>query len=233
MSVFGKDFIVSAVLIKYTGSGGDVVIPEGITTVRRLAFSECSWLRSVTFPNSIEFIEPLSFRGFRNLEEINFPYTNFDVRFSVFEDTKWYEENSKQEFLVVGDGLLLNYNGVGGEVTIPDGVKVICDAAFYRCDTLTAVTIPNSVKLIKSEAFSWCSALKTVTLGDNVVSIESRAFADNHSLETVVLSKRLEFVEEYAFYRATALQSVTMRNGDAFLKANAFMKCPNVKYIYD
>ncbi len=47
-----KDFqIEDGILIKYTGKGGDVVVPNGVTEIALGAFEECSSLTSVTMVN--------------------------------------------------------------------------------------------------------------------------------------------------------------------------------------
>ena len=50
-----SDFIIEdGVLKKYTGPGGDVVIPKGVTEIGRESFAGCQSLRSVTIPEGDE-----------------------------------------------------------------------------------------------------------------------------------------------------------------------------------
>lgn len=57
-----SDFIIeNGVLKKYVGSGGDVVIPEGITEIGESAFYRCSDLLSITLPESVLKIGMTSF----------------------------------------------------------------------------------------------------------------------------------------------------------------------------
>lgn len=49
-----SDFVIgNGVLKEYTGSGGDVVIPEGVTEVGRWAFNDCIGLTGVTIPAGV------------------------------------------------------------------------------------------------------------------------------------------------------------------------------------
>lgn len=79
--------------------------------------------------------------------------------------------SGSREF-VIENGILTKYNGPGGEVIIPEGVKEIGYSekrnglqwlyigAFENCTTLTGITLPNSVEKIHPRAFSGCTALK-------------------------------------------------------------------------
>ena len=53
-----SDFIIeNGVLKKYVGPGGDVVIPEGVTSVHNFAFACCSKITSVIIPDGVRNID--------------------------------------------------------------------------------------------------------------------------------------------------------------------------------
>ena len=57
-----NDFIIkNGELVKYKGEGGDVVIPEGVTSIGEHAFDNCRSLISVTIPNSVTSIGKYAF----------------------------------------------------------------------------------------------------------------------------------------------------------------------------
>ena len=52
-----NDFVIeNGELQKYKGQGGDVVIPEGVTSIGDCAFSGCSSLTSVVIPDGVTSI---------------------------------------------------------------------------------------------------------------------------------------------------------------------------------
>ncbi len=58
-----KDFeIKDGVLVNYKGKGGDVVIPQGVTSIGDSAFWGCSSLTSVTLPATVQTIEEEAFK---------------------------------------------------------------------------------------------------------------------------------------------------------------------------
>ncbi len=69
-----SDFeIRDGVLIKYTGHGGSVVIPRGVTEIGANAFKNCQRLVSVSMPDGITTIGDLAFGGCVNLVSVDLP----------------------------------------------------------------------------------------------------------------------------------------------------------------
>ena len=113
---------------------GNVVIPEEVTYMNRTrkvtsiggeAFRQCSYLTSVTIPNSVTSIGDDAFRECSGLTSITIP-------------------NSVTS---IGDDVFSYCSGLTS-VTIPNSVTSIGNYAFVRCSGLTSVTIPNSVTSI-------------------------------------------------------------------------------------
>ena len=57
----------NGVLTDYKGSGGDIVIPEGVTSIGWGAFDGCSNLTSITIPEGVTSIGESAFCGCSNL----------------------------------------------------------------------------------------------------------------------------------------------------------------------
>ncbi len=129
-----------------------VTIPEGVTRIGYGAFYHCDDLRNVTLPSSVTEIEPYA-----------------------FDKTPWVEDSSEQ-FLLAGDGILIAYNGSDSVVNIPNGVKQIGPGVFKGHAGITAVNLPSTVEIIGEEAFMDCQNLKTVNGGGNLTTIKDRAF---------------------------------------------------------
>ncbi len=72
------------------------------------------------------------------------------------------ERRSTEEFLIK-DGVLVQYNGNGGNVIIPNNVTEISAYVFENCSTITSITIPSSVTSIGLGAFRGCTNLTSIT----------------------------------------------------------------------
>ena len=59
-----KEFVIkNGTLTKYVGPGGDVVIPDGVTSICSGAFQNCTGLTGVTIPDSVTSIGWCAFSG--------------------------------------------------------------------------------------------------------------------------------------------------------------------------
>ena len=116
--------------------------------------------------------------------------------------------NSTSEFEVDSKGTLVQYNGKGGDVILPEGIPKIGDHAFYQNDRVLSVTVPNSVKIIGAYAFAECGELEEITLPDG--------------LETIL---------DHAFCECTSLTSIEIPDGVLAIKQHTFSGCHNLKKI--
>ena len=140
----------------------ELVIPNGVTSIKNNAFVYCSGLTSVTIPNSVTSIGNKAFQSCTGL-------TSVTIGNSVTS---------------IGDEAFYNCTSLTS-ITIPNSVTSIGEWAFADCDGLTSVTIPNSVTSIGECAFAWCDGLTSVTIGNSVKSIGGGAFRDCENLADV------------------------------------------------
>lgn len=103
---------------------------------------------------------------------------------------------STDEF-VIENGVLIKYNGPGGNIVIPDGVRQIGSAGggtgvsltiFTDRESITGLTFPDSLEVIGEPfIFSGAVNLKSVTFPEKLTSIGWGAFANCTGLESIVI----------------------------------------------
>ncbi len=108
-----------------------VEIPEGVTAIGAGAFQSCSALTDVVLPEGLETIGDSAFES-SALTSINIPATVTSIgkhAFSTYlNPTPWYKAQTAEK-VIVGDGILLKYNG-SGDVTFGNEVKRVAYYAF-------------------------------------------------------------------------------------------------------
>lgn len=173
--------------ITFSVSASDIQIGE-------YAFTACTGLQSVEIPENITSVGRGAFYGCTALKEVTVAKTLSDIGGRAFAETRWLKEKVKEnDFITVGDGVLIAYSGEKTEVKLPKSVKRISgafagntaieslkltsnvqeigDMAFMGCESLTTVSIPKSVETIGSGAFYGCTNLERLIFKDTVKNI--------------------------------------------------------------
>lgn len=140
----------------------DLVIPDGVTTIEKMAFEGCTALISVSIPNGVTSIGKYAFNECSGLTSVTFPNSMKTIGGNAF-----------------------NHCTRLTSITIPDSVMTIENHAFYACP-LPHVTIPNSVTSIGDFAFCECRDLKSVILGKGLTSMGPGIFYECYGLSEVV-----------------------------------------------
>lgn len=180
-----NDFeIENDVLVRYTGSDKNVIIPEGVRKIGRSAFND-SEIRYVQFPETLEEIGPWVFNEC-DLEEVYIPDSVTKIGEHAF-DENW--------------GLR--------KVRLSENITEISDGLFCMCNWLYKVNIPKSVKRIGKEAFAFINdGLKEITIPEGVEIIDEKAFYDCDELKTVILPSTLKEIGDYAFEDCPNLKNI-------------------------
>lgn len=157
---YTRDKYGNIILTKYTGSGGDVVIPREhagnpVIGIDNSTFYECHDLVSVTIPGSVVKIGDNAFWGCDGITSITIPDSVKSVGSCVFDGCR---------------GLV--------SVTIPDSLTSIVEYMFCQCRSLVSVAIPDSVTSIGEHAFYHCNSLKSIAIPNSVKEIGEKAFGE-------------------------------------------------------
>lgn len=99
-------------------------------------------------------------------------------------------------------------------VTLPEGLRIIGDYAFYNCIKLTSINIPDSLRRIGESAFQSAALIdvQTLQLPEGLVSIGDEAFWGCFIGEVVIPSTVTELGES-AFRGCSVLKSITFAEG--------------------
>ena len=147
------------------------------------------------------------------------------------------------EDFAIEDGVLVKYNGPGGDVVVPDGVTVIGEKAFQGNRAVTSVTLPYGVTKIAGSrtpltgssysvngAFSLCPNLASITIPSSVTEIEMYAF-NMAGLASITIPGSVTTIGVWALEGCDKLTELTISEGVHSIGADAFLGCKNLTTV--
>ncbi|MCD8069279.1 MAG: leucine-rich repeat domain-containing protein [Lachnospiraceae bacterium] len=187
----------------------NIIFPETLTTIARGAFVFCASLKSVVLPDSLETLGVHAFAFDTALEVVYIP-ANLS---SVSGMNPFYgcpllsisisDENTS--FQVI-DGVLFTADGrelvsypagsTATSYTVPEGAKVIGNAAFHGAQNLETVILPEGLQTVTANAFMNCSALESINIPDSVTTVGALSFSGCSSLTEISVPSGAQVSED-------------------------------------
>ena len=146
---------MKTLIICPTGKTGTVVIPDGVTRIRKSAFSR-SKISKVIFPDSMVSLQNEAFYGCEYLTEIDFGHGIEQIG---------------------GNGNQHIFSGCSmKKLVFPPQVKEICINAFFSCGELKEVIFNEGLETIQRGAFRGCPRLTEIHLPTSIKKVGPEAF---------------------------------------------------------
>jgi len=239
------DFIYAdeekTILIGYTGSDTEIVIPStvieigenafqfsnvtsvdmsnatNLTNIGEYAFSLCQKLESVVFPESLETIGNEAFYNCQSLTAVTIPSGVVTIGNEAFQFCNYIETldlSNATSLQHIGNSAFQNTQIT--EIVIPSSLKYIGNNAFFgnedRFEQLATVDFSNATSL---------------------QTIGSKAFQNQRNLAEVDLSNAtsLQSIGYGAFYNCSSLESIEIPGSVTSVNDQAFAYCSNLKLV--
>lgn len=94
------------------------------------------------------------------------------------------------------------------EISLPEGIAEIGEAAFYCCNSLRKINIPTGVSKIPRHAFADCVALESIIIPSSIKSIGNYAFFKCESLKVIVIPEGVSQIGKSAISLCSSLETV-------------------------
>ena len=152
---------MKTLIICPTGKTGTVVIPDGVTRIRKSAFSR-SKISKVIFPDSMISLQNEAFYGCEYLAEIDFGHGIEQIGGNgnqhIFSGCSMKKLVFPPQVKEIGINAFFSC-GELKEVIFNEGLETIQRGAFRGCPRLTEIHLPTSIKKVGPEAFL-CEVLR-------------------------------------------------------------------------
>ena len=220
-------------ILRYIGEERKVQIPEKIDGKYVVSIGECAFMgldiTSVTMPMTISHVSSDAFYDCVYLKEVTIPegVTFLD---NVFRNCKSLTTvNFDQYASSLGKGMFYGCTSLKS-ISLPDGIKVIPEDTFAGCTALTQVDFPKRLTTIGKRAFYKsgledfpsdlenltaigesafaCCGFKEVNLPQGVKLVAAESFANCPNLEYVKLPSSLYRIDHYAFSENPKLKTL-------------------------
>lgn len=194
------------ILVGYSGTETDLVIPSGITAINGYALYRTN-ATSVTIPNSVTSIGEGAFYYLSKLTALTIPDSVTSIGKSAFY-----------------------YCSQLSSITLSRNVTIIDELTFAGCSALTSIELHDGITSIRDKAFS-NSGLTSITIPDSVTSLGTYVFANCSSLISVTINAKITEIPMGTFYYCTNLTDIVIPSTVTEIAYNAFSYCKNLTSI--
>lgn len=204
--------------------------PESLEYLGVDCFAECNNLESVTLPDSLKHLGMYCFRDCANLTEVKGSLANVEYYNNSFYRTKFmdnYMADNEDRAIVALGSVLLKYKDDSSDSTvIPDNIKVIVEGACQLSNCYN-VTLPEGLTYLDKGWFKYSLNFKA-----NLPETVKYLYDDNgfQHLTEISLPNIVEIGED-TFRQNGNIEKITLADSLVYLGAHAFMNAVNLTDI--
>ncbi|WP_176761951.1 leucine-rich repeat domain-containing protein [Pseudobutyrivibrio sp. YE44] len=165
---------------------------ENGTTCIDTWFKKCNGIEQVIIPETVSEIAGGTFEACEGLEKINIPESVKYIGVHAFLNTPFERSHNDDKYYVVGDGVLLFYNGSKDCVVVPKGIKQ-CNYFFTKSDEDRAVYYSETVE----NAYLMVPLHTTAYFGNEEIYFEESSEEDYQSRAGTLVAPAGSYVEKY------------------------------------
>ena len=183
---------------------GEIVIPEGVTTIYTGMFCECVNVTNISIPNSVVSIESEAFRNCPLLNELIIPENVTTLGQHILRGNSADTLRIKSKDLSI-PSYAFRFSEGTSTVIIENGTKSIGSQAFCLTNSITTLYLANSIVSIDNTAFYNCGRIEFVTLEQGFAASLNISYSLLYSVETLVA-----MFEAYADLTGQATATLTI-----------------------
>ena len=224
--------------------GTEYIILQGVTSIGKGAFSNCTSLTSITIPNSVTSIGGYAFEFCSSLTSITIPNSVTSIGDSAFKDcTSLTSITIPNSVTSIGNDV---FNGCISLTSInvdSNNEKYMSDnGVLYTKDKKILIKYPGKkegteylilqgVESIEDYAFYRCTSLTNITIPNSVTSIGQEVFSDCRRLTNITIPNSVTSIGSNAFGYCRSLTNIVIPSSVTSIGDHAFYDCESLTSI--
>ena len=215
-----------AVITKYTGTGGNVVIPSEldgftVTKIGPTAFRDLKTVTAVDIADTVTNIDAGAFANCSELSQVELPAELAEMSAHAFYNCDKLTE------IFIPKSLTTTNNAY-----IYEYARGYVDGPFYGCDSLKRVSFETGITTIAKGLFANCPGIEEIVIPDTVTTIGNAAFTADENLSGVTFGANITEIGDGAFSKCGRLTDVNMNDKVKKLGSAAFAQCGELKEVH-
>lgn len=221
----------------------EVVIENGITSIGRYAFYNCTSLRNITIPDSVTSIGSYAFSNCTSLGNITIPDSVTTLGQGAFEYCGSITELKLSENLTeLGSEAFSGCTSLNS-IDLGNSLTEMGFSVFEKCDKLKSVALPASINNSSLASLSinyhfkgyvgalGRSYIESVILADGATTIPANVFCGAKNLKNAIIPNSVTSIGSSAFRDCTSLEDITIPDSVTSIDAYAFNNCTSLASI--
>lgn len=222
---------VDGILKKCEDNGKVIDVDEGIRIIADGAFKDRVQLHHIHLPSTLEEIGFESFRGCRNIEEMEIPDNTIKINGSAFRDCVSMKTLTvKNNCIKIGERAFENCASLES-VSLPDGLTEIYGGVFNSCRSLKEIRLPVNLTILGESAFADCVGISSFDLPESLTKIDDLVFNGCLNLREIKLHEGIRKIGKSTFKNCVALTKIELPSTVSNIGEAPFRGCSSLKSI--
>ena len=234
--------IENGCVVKYTGKGGTVDIPEGVEVIGETSFFK-SAAEVINIPYGVKKINSGAFSACTRLKIVNIPETVEEIGNNVFYGDIYLTQinvSDKNKFFKSVSGVLYDKEmktllvcpkKTEGVFTVPEGIEEIKELSFDSCGQITEIKLPQSLNKIGGRAFWGCTKLNKINLDGKIKKLSNSMFYNCPAIKEFYVPEGIEEVGDRVFGYCFYLKKVVVPKSVKKIGENCFRDCFRIEEV--
>ena len=162
----------------------EITLPDTVESIGYNAFFGCTALQKIKLSSSLKSIGSSAFSSCSALESIDLPNGLQEIAWYAFQDCEKLKELKLPETLTNFGAQAIKGTSIE-EIILPPSITKLNENQFRSCNSLKRIEIQGNVTTLPEQAFFPCSGLESLFLPKSVnsikqTSINGNVFGDNY-----------------------------------------------------